>query len=69
MPRNPKFDPFHYVKIAPKLEKSTDRGHILVITEDGQETSVYKFQAISSMRFLAYARKPLRTDRRTDGRT
>ena len=28
-----------------------------------------KFQAIPSMRSLANARKPLRTDRRTDGRT
>ena len=39
MPGNPKFDPFHYVKIAPKLEKSTDRSHKLISSEDGQDTS------------------------------
>ena len=39
MPGNPKFDPFLEVKIAPKLEKSTDRGHKLISSEGGQDTS------------------------------
>ena len=42
MPGNPKFDLFHLVKIVPKLEKSTDRGHKLIRSEDGQDTSVCK---------------------------
>ena len=39
MPRNPKFDPFHQVKIASMLEKSTDRDHELISSEGGQDTS------------------------------
>ena len=40
MTGNPKFDPFHYVKVVPKLEKSTDHDHNLIISESGQDTSV-----------------------------
>ena len=39
MPGNPKFDPFHLVKIAPNLEKSPDRNHKLISSESGQDTS------------------------------
>ena len=35
MPGNPKFDPFHLVKIAPKFEKSTDCGHKPISSEGG----------------------------------
>ena len=42
MPGNPKFDTFHKVKIAPKLEKSTDWGHKLISSESGQDTSACK---------------------------
>ena len=38
MPGNPKFDPFHLVKIAPKFEKSPDRNHKLLSSEGGQDT-------------------------------
>ena len=41
MPGNPKFDPFHLVKIAPKLEKSPDRNHKLISSEGGQDTVAY----------------------------
>ena len=41
MPGNPKFDPFHLVKIAPKLEKSPDRNHKLLSSEGGQDTVAY----------------------------
>ena len=43
MAGNPKFDPFHYVKIVPKLEKSTDRDHNLIISEGCQDKSACKF--------------------------
>ena len=56
MPGNPKFDPFHLVKIAPKLEKSQDRNHKLISSEGGQDTVA--FQAIPSMGSLGNARKP-----------
>ena len=45
MPGNHKFDPFHQVKIAPKLEKSTDRDYNLIRAE-GQRA---KYQAIPAM--------------------
>ena len=41
MPGNPKFYPFHYIKIAPKLEKSSDRNHNLISSECGQDTAAY----------------------------
>ena len=41
MPGNPKFDPFHLVKIAPKLEKSPDHNHNLISSECGQDTAAY----------------------------
>ena len=47
MPGNPKFDPFHQVKIAKKLEKSTDRGHKLISSEDGQDTLACKISGYS----------------------
>ena len=42
MPGNPKFDPFHLVKIVPKLNKSSEQGHTLVSSEGGQDTSAWK---------------------------
>ena len=51
MPGNPKFDPFHSVKIAPKLEKSTDCGHKLISSEDGQDTSACKISGHSLYAF------------------
>ena len=41
MPGYPKFDPFHEVKIAPKLEKSPDRNHNLLSPEGGRDTAAY----------------------------
>ena len=43
---NPRFDPFHYVKIVPKLEKSTDHDHNLISSEGGQVHQRAEFQAI-----------------------
>ena len=43
MPGNPKFDQFHEVKIASKLEKSTNYNHDLIISESGQDISACKF--------------------------
>ena len=56
MPGNPKFDPFHEVKIVPKLEKTTDRNHkqISYEAEGGQDTSAYKTSAHS---LHAFSRK------------
>ena len=55
MPGNPKFDPFHYVKTVPKLQKSTDRDPELISSEDGQDTSACKISGHSlhafSMKF------------------
>ena len=42
MPGNPNFDPFHQVKIASKLEKSTNSNHNLINSEGGQDTSACK---------------------------
>ena len=64
MPGNPKFDPFHLVKIVPKLEKSTDHGHKLISSEDGQDTSAYK---ISGQSLYAFSGKCPETS--PDGRT
>ena len=41
MPGNAKFNQFHLVKIAPKLEKSSDRNHNLISSEGGQDTAAY----------------------------
>ena len=38
MPRNPKCDPFHKVKVAPKAGKSTDHDQHLISIEGGQDT-------------------------------
>ena len=51
MTRNPKFDPFHYVKIVPKLEKSTDHDHNLISSESGQDTSACKISGHSLHEF------------------
>ena len=48
MTRNPKFDAFHYDKIVPILEKSTDHDYNLIIAKGGQDTSA-EFQAIPFM--------------------
>ena len=42
MPGNPQFYPFHKVKIASKLEKSTNCNHNLISSESGQDTSTCK---------------------------
>ena len=47
MPGNPKFDMFHLVKIAPKLEKSPDRNHNLTSSESGQDTAAYHISGYS----------------------
>ena len=67
MPGTPKFDPFHYVKIVPKFERSTDRDHKLISSEDGQDTSTCK---ISGHSLHAFSGKYPETspDGRTDGR-
>ena len=39
MPGNPKFYPFHEVKIASKLEKLSNCNHNLISSESGQDTS------------------------------
>ena len=72
MPGNPKFDPFHWVKIVPKLEKPTDHSHKLNSSEDGQDTSAYKISGQSLYAFSGKCPETSpdgRTDRRTDGRT
>ena len=70
MPGNPKFDPFHKVKIAPKFDKSTDRGHKLISSGDGQDTSACKISGHSLYAFSGKCPETSpdgRTDRRTDG--
>ena len=47
MPGIPKFDLFHEVKIVPKFEKSTDRDHMLINSEGGQDTSACKIAGYS----------------------
>ena len=42
MTKIPKFDPFHEVKIVPKLEKSTNCDHNPLSSEDAQHTSACK---------------------------
>ena len=72
MPGNPKFDPFHLVKIVPKLEKSTDYGHKLISSEDDQDTSACKISCQSLHAFSGKCPETSpdgRTDRRTNGQT
>ena len=68
MPGNPKFDPFHEIKIVPKLEKSTERGHKLISSEGDQDTSLCK---ISGHFLHVFTGKCPETspDGQTDGRT
>ena len=56
MTQIPKFDPFHEVKIVPKLEQSTN--HNLLSFEDAQEIWACKCQAISSMGSPGNTQKP-----------
>ena len=58
MPENPKFYPFHEVKIASKLEKSTNCNHNLISSESGQDTSACK---ISGHFLNGFFRKCLET--------
>ena len=61
MPGNPKFYLFHLVKIASKLEKSTNCSHNLISSERLKVVRIHqhaKFQAISSMGFPENAWKP-----------
>ena len=58
MPGNPKFYPFHLVKIASKLEKSTNCSHNLISSESGQDTSACK---ISGHFLNGFSRKCLET--------
>ena len=58
MPVNPKFYPFHKVKIASKLEKSTNCNHNLFTSESGQDTSACK---ISGHLLNGFSRKCLET--------
>ena len=51
MTRNPKFDAFHYDKIVPKLEKSTDHDCNLIIPEVGQDTSACRIPGHSLHEF------------------
>ena len=54
----------------PKLEKSTDHSHILISSEDGQDTSAYKISGQSLHAFSGKCPETSpdgRTDRRTDG--
>ena len=62
MPGNP--------KIVPKLEKSTDHGHKLISSKDGQDTSACKISGQSLHAFSIKCPETSpdgRTDRRTDG--
>ena len=52
MSGNPKFDPFHKVKIAPKLDKSTDHDPNLISSEGGQDKSACKFSGHSLYVFV-----------------
>ena len=58
MPGNPKFYLFHLVKIASKLEKSTNCNHNLINSESGQDTSACK---ISGHFLDGFSRKCLET--------
>ena len=58
MPGNRKFYPFHLVKIASKLEKSTNCNHNLISSESGQDTSACK---ISGHFLNGFFRKCLET--------
>ena len=54
MTRNPKFGAFHYDKIVPKLEKSTDQDYNLIISVGGQDTSACRIPGHS---LHAFSRK------------
>ena len=58
MPGNPKFDPFHEVKIAPKLLNRQTVAINLSVLKGVKIHQRAKFQAISSMRSPGNARKP-----------
>ena len=58
MPGKPKFDSFHLVKIAPKLEWSIDCDHDLIIPKDGQDTSACKISGHSSCILQEMSRNP-----------
>ena len=58
MPGNPTFDPFHLVKLASKLEKSTNCNHNLISSESGQDISACK---ISGHFLNGFFRKCLET--------
>ena len=58
MPGNPKFYQFHLVKIASKLEKSTNCNHNPISSESGQDTSACK---ISGSFLHGFSRKCLET--------
>ena len=62
MPGNPKFYPFHLVKIALQLEKSTNCNHNLISSVSGQDTSVCK---ISCHSLHGFSRKCLETSNLT----
>ena len=68
MPGNPKFDPFHQVKIVPKLQKSTDHGHKVISSEDREDTSACKISG-QSLHALSSKCPETSPDGRTDGRT
>ena len=59
MTKIPKFEPFHEVKIVPKLEKSSNCDHNPLSSEDAQDaTLACKCQAVSSMGSPGNAWKP-----------
>ena len=42
MSGDPKFNPFHLVKIMPKLDNATDRDQNLIVSAGGQDASACK---------------------------
>ena len=68
MPGNPKFDPFHEVKIVPKFEKSTERDHKLISSEDDQDASACKISG-HSLHAFSGTKMPGNLCGRTDGQT
>ena len=54
MAGNPKFDPFHWVKTEPKLEKSTDHDHNLISSGGAQDISACQ---IAGYPFHVFSRK------------
>ena len=53
MTGSPKFDSFHEVKLAPKLEKSTNCDHDLFLSDGDQDKAACKI----SGHFLAFSRE------------